>query len=214
MQHPQRPHPPSTRRQREITARRGEILSAARSVFAERGYASATLDEIAARAELAKGTIYNYFKNKEDIFREVVESVLTDFEEMAKDAVGDRGSAREIYYRYAERTFEYFSVHGDVLRLVAREMMRLQVEGSPDNLRQFQQNGRLVAEILSRPLKRELRGKNAVGAPLEDLAQIFTAMVHHRSLNRLFQEQRHREPDSHEDALLVTSLFFDGVRAQ
>jgi AcrR family transcriptional regulator len=194
--------------------RRGEILTAARSVFAERGYASATLDEIAARADFAKGTIYNYFKSKEEIFFEVVQSVLIDFAVMAQNAVGEGGSAREIFYRFAAHTFKYFGTHGDVLRIVAREMTRLQLEGSSSELRQFHQNRKQLAKILSKPLRRDLRGKTAVGPSLEDLVQIFISIVHHLSMKTLFQEQRHREPDAHEDALLVTSLFFDGVCPQ
>ena len=56
------------RRDREKIARRNDILDAALSVFAKKTYESATLDEIAERAEYGKGTLYNYFKGKEDIF--------------------------------------------------------------------------------------------------------------------------------------------------
>ncbi|WP_053333413.1 TetR/AcrR family transcriptional regulator [Haliangium ochraceum] len=44
------------------------ILDAAEAVFAERGFAQATMDDIAAAAELSKGTLYLYFKNKDDLF--------------------------------------------------------------------------------------------------------------------------------------------------
>ena len=46
----------------------GPVLDAARTVFAEKGYADATLEEIAQRAEFGKGTLYNYFEGgKEEI---------------------------------------------------------------------------------------------------------------------------------------------------
>lgn len=50
-----------------------EIVAAAIEVFAERGFAAARLDDIAARAGVSKGAIYLYFSTKEDIFRAVVE---------------------------------------------------------------------------------------------------------------------------------------------
>jgi AcrR family transcriptional regulator len=50
-----------------------EIIAAALSVFAEKGFAAARLDDIAARAGVSKGAIYLYFATKEDIFRAVVE---------------------------------------------------------------------------------------------------------------------------------------------
>lgn len=50
-----------------------EIVAAALEVFAEKGFAAARLDDIAARAGVSKGAIYLYFATKEDIFRAVVE---------------------------------------------------------------------------------------------------------------------------------------------
>ena len=49
-----------------------QILAAALEVFGERGLASARLEDIAKRAGLSKGTIYLYFPNKEELFREMV----------------------------------------------------------------------------------------------------------------------------------------------
>jgi AcrR family transcriptional regulator len=54
------------------TARKQTILDAALAVFAERGFETARLDDVAARAGVAKGTLYLYFKDKETLFEEVV----------------------------------------------------------------------------------------------------------------------------------------------
>ena len=53
-----------------------QILDAALEVFGERGLAGAKLDDIAKRAGVSKGTIYLYFPNKEELFREVVRAVV------------------------------------------------------------------------------------------------------------------------------------------
>src|SRR5215208_6116816 len=53
-----------------------EICAAALEVFAEKGFAAAKLDEIARRAGVSKGTLYLYFKDKEDLFRAVVRSAI------------------------------------------------------------------------------------------------------------------------------------------
>jgi AcrR family transcriptional regulator len=57
---------------RRKAERPGEIVNAALAVFAEKGFAAARLDEIAARAGVSKGALYLYFETKEDIFRAVV----------------------------------------------------------------------------------------------------------------------------------------------
>jgi len=61
---------------RRKDARPQEILEAALSVFAERGFAAARMDEIAARARVSKGTIYLYFESKEAVFRALVQATL------------------------------------------------------------------------------------------------------------------------------------------
>ncbi|MEP6729351.1 MAG: TetR/AcrR family transcriptional regulator [bacterium] len=56
-----------------------QILDAALAVFAERGLAAARLEDIAKLAGLSKGTIYLYFPNKEELFREVVRTTVVAF---------------------------------------------------------------------------------------------------------------------------------------
>jgi AcrR family transcriptional regulator len=62
--------------QRRAEDRPREICAAALEVFAEKGFAAAKLDEIARRAGVSKGTLYLYFKDKEDLFRAVVRSAI------------------------------------------------------------------------------------------------------------------------------------------
>ncbi len=66
----------ASRREREREERRHQILAAAEKVFFSKGFAAATMDEVAAEAELSKGTLYLYFKNKDDLFVALAEPVL------------------------------------------------------------------------------------------------------------------------------------------
>ncbi len=56
------------RKQREKENRRQQILDAARKVFSQKGFSNATMEEIASEAELSPGTLYLYFKNKEELY--------------------------------------------------------------------------------------------------------------------------------------------------
>ncbi|HEX2412457.1 MAG TPA: helix-turn-helix domain-containing protein [Solirubrobacteraceae bacterium] len=63
----------SGRRERTKAANRGAILAAAREVFAELGYGAASVRDIVRRTDLASGTFYNYFPDKDAVFRALVE---------------------------------------------------------------------------------------------------------------------------------------------
>jgi AcrR family transcriptional regulator len=70
--------PPTTVRQRQAAETRLQLLSAACEVFEERGYQSTSVGAITERARTAHGTFYLYFKNKEDAFCRVMETVVLD----------------------------------------------------------------------------------------------------------------------------------------
>lgn len=70
---------PKWKRRKE--ARPAEIIAAALAVFAEKGFAAARTEDIAARAGISKGALYLYFPTKEDLFRAVVrETVVPNVE--------------------------------------------------------------------------------------------------------------------------------------
>jgi len=57
---------------------KNRILLAALDEFKEKGYSSASIRNIASNADIALGTVYKYFKNKEDLFNSIVEPVYND----------------------------------------------------------------------------------------------------------------------------------------
>ena len=117
------------RKAQERQARRRRIQEAARTVFAERGYAGASIELIARAAQLSVGAIYLYFRSKEDLYVSLVEDTLTVFDvEMAQvreqSEVGKR--LREtwaILVRWAEKDAE----GPRILRLLAQPAIRPQL---------------------------------------------------------------------------------------
>jgi AcrR family transcriptional regulator len=73
--------------QRRAEDRPREICTAALEVFSEKGFAEAKLDEIARRAGVSKGTLYLYFKDKEDLFRAVVRDTVAPNIDMVRAMV-------------------------------------------------------------------------------------------------------------------------------
>jgi AcrR family transcriptional regulator len=80
----------SQRWQRRKQARPAELLDAALSVFFEKGFAAARLDDIATRAGVSKGTVYLYFNSKEDVFDALVRAIPQANVEQVRALAGDR----------------------------------------------------------------------------------------------------------------------------
>ena len=86
------------RREREKRERRESILEAAERVFAERGVVDTTMDHIAQEAELSKGTLYLYFKNKDELYVSLavrcLDDVLERFTKALAETEGEVGLRR------------------------------------------------------------------------------------------------------------------------
>jgi len=117
------------RKAQERQARRRRIQEAARTVFAERGYAGASIELIARAAQLSVGAIYLYFRSKEDLYVSLVEDALTVFDvDMAQiretAEVGSRlRETWSVLVRWAERDAE----GPRILRLLAQPAVRPQL---------------------------------------------------------------------------------------
>ncbi len=90
----------SPRKERERLQHRQEILAAALRLFAERGFYNVSMHEIAKAAEFATGTLYNFFRSKEDLFFEVLVSCAEESIALVLGALEDPGDEREKLGRF------------------------------------------------------------------------------------------------------------------
>lgn len=98
---------------------RKAILDAAEGVFAERGFATARVQDVAARAGLAVGTIYNHFEQKEDILFALLDERMTGFLEAFDTATGDPEPLRDHLFVRIVRLLEYIASHRAFFQLAS-----------------------------------------------------------------------------------------------
>jgi AcrR family transcriptional regulator len=142
---------PRWRRQPE--ARPGQIVDAALEVFAECGVAAARLEDIGKRAGVSKATIYLYFPNKEELFREVIRGTIVSAIESGERAVeAFEGSATENFVAHMQRYWAFIRTpkFAPVFRLVHAELAK-----HPDLARFYadevvNRGHRLIASIVKR----------------------------------------------------------------
>jgi AcrR family transcriptional regulator len=91
---------------KDASARRSEILQSALELFGEEGFEKVTVESIAKKAGIAKGSFYNYFKSKEDVYEAVVSFVASQTLEATKEILDGAGSPKERLLRYIDWTFE------------------------------------------------------------------------------------------------------------
>ena len=109
----------NARRERRIQRKRGEILTAATQVFAQKGYASATTKDIADQADIGEGTLYNYFASKREIMLAIMAENRMYFNTLfnAPSGLANRASLVDLF----DKSIEIFTSRVAFLRTILAE---------------------------------------------------------------------------------------------
>jgi AcrR family transcriptional regulator len=103
------------------------IAQAAKAVFAERGYQGATLEEIAQRAGMSKATIYIYYKNKDDLFLQVVEELVNMAMAITAEEATTSRPPIEKLYAMVRNKMEFYERERDFFRIYLNERHGLEI---------------------------------------------------------------------------------------
>lgn len=152
-----------------------EILAAARVEFFANGFSAATIEAIAARAQVSKVTIYSWFKDKENLFGQVVQTESAHMRENFVPKNLAEKSLREILLQAALGMLDFMMREDRVRleRILAAEMTR-----DPTIGKMFLENGPLrMAEGLKALLQASVKKGEIRSDDLEASAEMFAGLV-------------------------------------
>ena len=146
------------RRERKKDETRTRIFKAAVQLFHEKGFEATTIDEITERADVAKGTFFNYFPKKESVLGYLTETQLADAQEFATDLLRSDQPVRKKLIALLQRIASVYEEEPELSFYVMRESMRRAYTPSDsvhkhwhtvftDLIRQGQQAGELRAAV-------------------------------------------------------------------
>jgi TetR/AcrR family transcriptional regulator len=101
--------------------RKQQIIDAATKSFSLFGYKATTMDQVAKLANVGKGTIYTFFKNKEELFDEIVSTLIKEMKEAAEQVIDPQLSFFENVHRALYRILEFRKQHQLAIKLFQEE---------------------------------------------------------------------------------------------
>ncbi len=146
----------SERMKRRKEEKRDQILNSARKLFLERGYSSTRMEDIARDADIAIGTLYLYFKNKNEIYASLCEDGLAILDKLFAEAARDGKNCWEKmeslakvnlrFYRkhrayYDIVTFVFASLKPEDLSTALREKIVARIDGILNHLEEIIREG-------------------------------------------------------------------------
>ena len=184
-----------SRRERERLMRRRAMLRAAQSVFAEKGYARATLDEIAERAEFGKGTLYNYFEGGKDeilfaIFDEIYDDVCSLITETCSREQVAATSLRDAVHELVVRAFSFYQEREDLFIILIKEAYRLAFSDDADKAAYFHQKQQRMVDALAPAIKAEMEAGGIRELPPRAVAHMLLENIDGMVVHRCLAERR------------------------
>ena len=88
-------------------------MQAALKIFSRKGYSPAAVDEVAREAGIAKGTLYLYFQDKEDLFFSTIMYVFNNLASLMRDNINENANPLEILKSLAYYQLQFFSQNRD-----------------------------------------------------------------------------------------------------
>ena len=138
--------------------RREAIIAAAGKVFHAHGYAAATMEAVAAEAGVAKGSLYNYFKSKQELFTQLFAEVISGDEAEVERLVAEPIPADEKLQKLLENVFtqlaRYTAIGGLVLEFwatAARQQHSGELSAMLEQM--FSHSRKRIAAIVSQGVK-------------------------------------------------------------
>ncbi len=193
---------PAGRREQRKVANRAAILAAAREVFAEMGYGTSAIRDIVRRTDLAAGTFYNYFPDKESVFRAIVEQSAGEISVRVRAARRRARTLEEFVGDGFRAYFEFVSEDTDTLALMRR---------NAGAIRTFFDEPAIGAG--SRQLREDLDAAVASGmAPAHDTEYMAAAMVG-AGIELALKMVERDPPDVQGATKMASALFLAGLRA-
>lgn len=196
--------------QREEKNRNGKseaILRAAAKVFAQSGYFNAKVSDVARAAGIADGTVYLYFKNKDDLLTSIFSWAMGEFLNRARTELADLAEAREKLSRFANLHFSLLEQERDiaiVFQIELRQSTKFMEEFSTTYLAEYLQ---ILREIIE---EGQRVGSFRKGINSKLMAKLLFGMLDEMATNWVLSHGNHSLTAMADPVL---DIFYNGVVA-
>ncbi|HEV2247705.1 MAG TPA: TetR/AcrR family transcriptional regulator [Terriglobia bacterium] len=151
--------------------RTAELLEAARRLFAEQGFHATTVEDIAAAAGVAKGTVYLYYKSKHDVYWAALERGITELLHEIQTRLEAEASPEDKVRAFIAIKIRYFEMNRDFFRIYFSELgsgFSHRTQMPPQFEQMYLQQARILEAVLQQGIQdkaiREIRTDTAAVA--------------------------------------------------
>jgi AcrR family transcriptional regulator len=184
--------------------RREEILEAAAVLFARHGYSQTDTQILADKLQVGKGTLYRYFRSKQELFLAAVDRVMHQLRERIDAGIEAIEDPLDRIAKAVHLYLEFFAEHPEFVELLVQERAQFKDRKKPTYFQHREANvGRWWA--VYRSLIADGRVRNV---PVERITEVFGNLSYGTVLANYFAGQRRPPADQARDIL---DIVFHGI---
>ncbi len=188
------------------SGKRDDILAAAQQEFADKGFHTARVEDIAARADVGKGTVYLYFSSKSDLLTALLEDRFAQLGQRIEAVIKEEQSAAEALHECIRAHFDFYNVHSAFIKLLYGHLGQVAANMEAPAKKSIERLTRLVAGVLARGVQAGF----LAGFDVHFLTQALQGMIHGVAFELVVTGSQ--EPPA-AAADLVYNLFCQGASA-
>ena len=182
------------------------IINAAQEVFSQKGFFLATVDEICEKAKVGKGTVYNYFSTKEDLFYALIETrqeeLTQALESVVKKSLGAGEKLKEAMWIHLDLVRQYH----DLWHLMVSELPKVQNEDSQKRREYFRKR---LLDVTSKYEKIISQGEEE-GIFIEGRGRLASRAIFHLVTMHIFPQNANVEQVVND----ITQLISYGIHSK
>ncbi len=200
----------STRKERERIFKRNEILDAAVKLFAEKGFDHTTLDEIAEASEFGKGTLYNYFQNKEEIYTAILENIFSDYFEIIRESEIGTDNLVDFIRKLTKSLFEYCAQNQYAFLVLARARHPLNGENPLKKSKIIQDQNKRISDTYQKKIEEAIKAGLIKDLDAESIKNLYRSFIFPYIYSLLFCEST-KTFNSEAESEFILTVFLEGI---
>ena len=197
------------RREREKLRQRQDMLAASLELFSENGYHNVSMQEIAARAEFALGTLYKFFKNKEDLYKTLIKEQAKKFHDTLTKSMNDEANEIEKLRNYVQAKGTVFMDNISIVRLYFAETRGASFNIKAGLSKEIREDYKVIIEQLTQVFEAGMQKKR-----FQHIADPYLLALSLDSLSNTFLYLWLEAPEKHpypNDPDIILNILFKGL---
>ncbi|MFQ6081806.1 MAG: TetR/AcrR family transcriptional regulator [Candidatus Aminicenantia bacterium] len=200
-----------TRKERETEERKKYIIEAAREMFARKGFASTTMDEIAEKTEFSKVTIYHYFKSKKELLSQIIFNAYNDLLIITQKILHEKREIPEKIKDLIHLHLQFVQNNKNIFKIFMAERGHVHIDMKKNFKRSILNSRAKMFNLLTQIFDQGIKVKQFKNFNPEDMALTLLGLLHSFSFEWILGEKK--EPLD-EKAEIIYQIFLTGIQKE